>query len=113
MPEHMNLVDVFGEANKVIIEMQATSPPLAIVLAALPSILIPAAIAIGIIILSIVVSVKVAQVAPNFVWVGMFVLAATFLLPKLFKQKEQNVRSSTLNRTARSWKSSFKRGLAT
>jgi hypothetical protein len=91
MPDHMNLVDVWGEGNSGYIEMEATSPPLAAVLGFIADNWLGVAIAgvvLGTILIAISVSIKIGQADPNFT-VGM-VAAAAVAVGAIFIPSEKN-----------------------
>ncbi len=86
MPDHMNLIDVWGEGDTGYVEMQATSPPLAAVLTFIGNNwlnIILAGVALSAIIVLITVTLKtVAGVSslPNLVVAGAAVLALIFII---------------------------------
>jgi len=86
MPDHMTLIDVWGEGDSGYVEMQATSPPLAAVLTFIGNNwlnIILAGVALSAIIVLITVTLKtVAGVAslPNLVVAGAALLALIFII---------------------------------
>ncbi len=70
MPDHMNLIDVYGEGNYGYVVMQATSPPLVAVIGALGpwgvlAVFAGTAILLSAIVISITIAVKLAQTEPG------------------------------------------------
>jgi type IV secretory pathway TrbD component len=85
MPEHMNLIDVWGEGNSGYVEMEATSPPLAAVLGFIADNWLAVTIAgvvVAVIIIAITVSVKIAQANPNLV--SSLVIAGAVVLGSVY-----------------------------
>ncbi len=69
-PESMFIVDVWGDANHGYVLMQATSPPLLAVLAAIPAwayIIIAIGIAVAAITLAVSVAVQISKTSPSLV----------------------------------------------
>jgi hypothetical protein len=84
MPDHMFLIDVGSDnPNSAYIEMEATSPPLAVVLAAIPAwayIILASGVALAAIIITITVSVKISQTPATLVSTGLLIGVVAIVL---------------------------------
>jgi|GEM_PF-6636905 hypothetical protein len=84
MPDHMNLIDVWGEYDAGYVEMEATSPPLAAVLGFIANNwlgIVIAGVVIATIIIAITISLKIAQANPN---ATVAIVAAAAIIFALF-----------------------------
>lgn len=89
-PESMFIKDVYGDSNHGYILMEATSPMLGVVLAAIPVwawITLAAGVAISMIALSVTVAVQIGKAGPttSLLLIGAVALGAVYILSRSVK----------------------------